>query len=366
MNSIFVINKSNVDLEKIKAKSKSKSNSNPNFNYNINNPFVVNSTLNIYGLQQTPIISSNPHDPVNKFVIGNKQPNQNIKDKSKKTVNPEPKPKPEPNTNKKENKPDQEPVEKPVETNKPGIKKNYYWEYGNSGLKIKDFNSVMSKNLAILYYIDQIFNSYNTSSLNSSVGCLFDPKTNICYNHESNILQSENGNVQIKLSNEKIEGNYQVVAAGRILLSSIKLTDEDISKNKIPNFDSIMDHSDNPKHVLKLLQILPLLNVTNPDFKINIKENNSNPNFNFENIVESISELVLNYKKDNKEKNLLKSNSETAFYIKIYPDHSKALVTDNKNNLIFYICESTDYKKLEIDIRYYTLKINSKCKITKI
>ena len=33
-----------------------------------------------------------------------------------------------------------------------------YWEYGNSGLKIKDFNKIMSKNLSILSGIHKQFN----------------------------------------------------------------------------------------------------------------------------------------------------------------------------------------------------------------
>ena len=35
-----------------------------------------------------------------------------------------------------------------------------YWEYGNSGLKIKNFNKIMSKNLSILYYLDKTFSEF--------------------------------------------------------------------------------------------------------------------------------------------------------------------------------------------------------------
>ena len=58
----------------------------------------------------------------------------------------------------------------------------FYWEYGNTGLKIKEFKKKMSRNLAIMYYIDRLFNEYIDTVLSNNYSKLFSSSSNVKFN----------------------------------------------------------------------------------------------------------------------------------------------------------------------------------------
>ena len=87
----------------------------------------------------------------------------------------------------------------------------------------------------------------------------------------------------------------------------------------------------------------------------------SNPNFNLYNLILNSLEIINKYRNDDKEKKLLKSNSKTAFYTKIYNSKGKAFIIDGENKLIYYITE-TEFDNKIIFI-YYVFNISDNWKI---
>ena len=232
-----------------------------------------------------------------------------------------------------------------------------YWTCGNRGIKIENFNSVMSKNLSIMFIVDKIFNEYIDSVLTNSYSKLFHKETNTKIELQSGFIESNFGKVSATIK-DKFSGKYNVLEASFVTINNIKLTDKDLKNNSIPNLQSLLSHADNNYHTSKILKLL------NFDDKINLIENLSNKNNNFnlfsKNANQYITELV---EKGNKKK-IFKSNKYTGFYIKIYNNNAKAFFIDEKNNLIYYIASSINFATSSINIRYYTFETKN-CKIIK-
>ena len=234
------------------------------------------------------------------------------------------------------------------------IKDIKYWEYGNSGLKIKNFNKIMGKNLSILYYIDKTFEQL-FSNQKITIKKLFNKNFSNIFSISSNKINCSNTNVSVELDHNKISGIYKLVAGGISTISNIKILPEELTKLKVPELSNVLDNLDNIKLVIKLTNILNLFN------NFDIKNDISDPAFNLYNIIINSLSIISDFKNNDKEKKLLKSNSNNAFYIKIYDTHSKAFIIDDKQKLIYYI--STKEFDDKIIFKYYVLNINDKWKI---
>jgi hypothetical protein len=233
-----------------------------------------------------------------------------------------------------------------------------YWEYGNSGLKIKNFNKVMSKNLSVLYYLDKIFSEF-VEQEKITIRKIFKPNYSNTFTvgsgSESSQIICSNGNVSIKLSHNKISGLYKVVETGSSTIQNVKILPEELSKLKIPDLSDILENLDNLKLIIKITNILNLF------YNFDMIDDVSNPNFNLYKLISNTLEIINKYRDEDKEKKLLKSNSKTAFYIKIYDLKGKAFVIDGENNLIYYITETELDDK--IIFKYYVFNIDSNWKI---
>ena len=234
------------------------------------------------------------------------------------------------------------------------IKEIKYWEYGNSGLKIKNFNKIMSKNLSILYYLDKIFSEL-VEQEKITVKKLFNKKFTQTFAVGSSQIICSNGDVTIQLDHNKISGLYKLVEAGISTIENIRILPEELSKLKIPELSDVLDNLDNLKLIIKITNILNLYH------NFDMTDDVSNPNFNLYNLILNSLEIINKYRDDDKEKKLLKSNSKTAFYTKIYDSKGKAFIIDGENKLIYYITETEFDDK--IIFKYYVFNINDNWKI---
>jgi hypothetical protein len=250
-----------------------------------------------------------------------------------------------------------------VNPNKEKIIKKKYWEYGNCGIKIKDFDKKMGRNLLILEHIDKIFVEFSNYPANS-LGFLFnsgEPVEYILGKNKINVLVNQNDSqVNITINEEKVSGVYQVLAVGFTEIFNVKINENDLNKKKVPSFDSFISRLDNIKEIYKIINILTLEN------KFEVFEINSIDDFNFKHIIDNFLEIQEEFKKNSTEKKMLKSDSNSAFYIKIYETSGIAFIIDNTNNLIFYITENENLSDGSIFIRYYLLNISEKHKIKSI
>jgi len=240
-----------------------------------------------------------------------------------------------------------------IETNKK-ISDIKYWEYGNSGLKVRDFNKIMSKNLSILYYVDKTFEQL-FSNEKITIKKLFNKNFSNIFSIGSSKINSSNGNISVELDHNKISGSYKLVASGISTISNIKILPEELTKLKVPELSDVLNNLDNIKFIIKITNILNLFN------NFDIKNDNSDPAFNLYDIISNSLAIISNYKNNDKEKNLLKSNSSNAFYIKMYDTHSKAFIIDGIKKIIYYICE-TDFDD-KIIFKYYVFNLNDNWKI---
>jgi len=310
--------------------------------------------------------------------------------------------------------------------------KHAYWQYGNRGFKIKNFNKKMSRNLAIMYYVDRVFCEFVETSFNNSYKSLFKSSSNLEYQLKSGTITTVDKVVRVSLNKNKINDCFfTVLNAGYTTISDVNITEKDLLKNKVPSFASVVEHIDNIAHVSKLARIFSLalkFTVNNntsglesnqsrqnspelyseeipsglvrfqsrqnspelyseeipPGLESNQSRQNSpgqssreihldsgrvnptNPGdneFNFNNFTLNGMNIINDYL-DNDKKKILKSDSNSGFYIKMYSDHGKAFFMDAENNLMYYISQSEDSTKNIITIRYYLFS-TEKCKIVK-
>ena len=235
----------------------------------------------------------------------------------------------------------------------------FYWEYGNTGLKIREFKKKMSRNLAIMYYVDRLFNEYIDTILTNSYSKLYSPSANYDYKLKTGNIKAYKGNVTANITHKKLNGKFNILEAGFMSISDIKITDKDLKNNSIPNLDSIIEHKDNIYHVTKMIKIFNLYN------KMTIKSNLSNKNMILENIASDANSYVDELVKNNKKNKILRSSKNSGFYIKMYNNHGKGFIIDSVNNIIYYIAVNINFKSLNINLRYYAFEI-IKGKINKI
>ena len=184
---------------------------------------------------------------------------------------------------------------------------------------------------------------------------MFNKNFSNIFSIDSNKINCSDGNISVDLDHNKISGSYKLVASGISTISNIRILPEELVKHKVPELSDVLNNLDNIKFIIKITNILNLFN------NFDIKNDNSNSAFNLYDIISNSLSIISNYKNDDKEKKLLKSNSTNAFYIKIYDTHSKAFVIDGKNKLIYYICQ-TDFND-KIIFKYYVFNLNDKWKI---
>jgi len=228
-------------------------------------------------------------------------------------------------------------------------KKKFCWEYGNTGIKISKFNKIMCNNLAILHYINKIFEDYFlVNNTNTSIYDFYDSYGNKFISEHGTMYSKKNNIVNINLLNSKLNGIYNIIAAGRTTISNIIIDNKDfLSDIDLENITNI----DNISNLINFLSII----------KYDITNNCSDENFSIDIFIKSISDII-----NINPANLLKSNNTSAFYIKIYETYGKAFVIDYKNKLIYYIHENENIEEEKIYINYYILKIDNSLKIKKI
>lgn len=230
-----------------------------------------------------------------------------------------------------------------------------YWEYGNYGIKIKNFDRIMCKNLSILYYIDRTF-SYLLNR-NISIKKIFGKNFSKNYIIDTNKINCSNGKVNIELVHGKISGTYQLIAAGSSVISNVRILPEELKKFRVPDLDDVLENLDNLKLIIKLANILNLFN------NFDMKNDFSDPALDLFKIITNSLETILQYKNNDNDKKLLKSNSSNALYIKIYDSYGKAFVIDSDKKLIYYICEKIIESEKKIVIKYYVLSVDQNWKI---
>jgi hypothetical protein len=231
------------------------------------------------------------------------------------------------------------------------LENNMYWQFGNSGLKIKKFKEKMSRNLSIMYYIDRLFNEYIDTILTNNYAKLFNNKSNTKYTLKSGIINAINGNVTATIKHNKLNGTFKVLDAGFVSLSNINIKQKELKKNSIPDFNSLISHKDNIYHITKIIKIFSLIN------KMSVKSNISNNYFDFNNITSSANNYIDDLIIKNKKNKILKANKNSAFYIKIYNDRGKGFIIDEKNNIIYYISSNINFRNMTINLRYYAFEI---------
>ena len=227
----------------------------------------------------------------------------------------------------------------------------FYWEYGNTGLKIKEFKKKMSRNLSTMYYIDRLFNEYINSVLTNSYSKLFSTSADSKHSLKTGSIKAYKGKVSATLTHKKLTGTYNVLEAGFISLSEIKLTEKDLKQNSIPNLESILTHKDNIYHMTKIVKMFNLSN------KMTVKSNLSNKNNSFDKITQNANLYLNNLVNHDKKNKILKSTQNSGFYIKMYNDHGKGFIIDAKTNIIYYIAANINFKAGNINLRYYAFDI---------
>jgi len=227
----------------------------------------------------------------------------------------------------------------------------FYWEYGNTGLKIKEFKKKMSRNLSIMYYVDRLFNEYIDTILTNTYSKLYSSSSNSNYKLKTGNIKSYRGKVSATISHKKLNGTFNVLEAGFMTISDIKLTDKDLKNNSIPNLDSILSHKDNIYHITKIIKLFNL------HTKMTVKSNLSNKNMNLENITSTANSYVTDLVKNKKKKRILRATRHSGFYIKMYNNHGKGFIIDSAHNIIYYIAVNINFKSSSINLRYYAFEI---------
>lgn len=234
-----------------------------------------------------------------------------------------------------------------------------YWEYGNRGIKINNFKSKMSRNLAIMYYVDRVFVEWIDKSLSNNYNLLFNKENSTIFTLSSGIINSVKGEVMVRPihPDNKISGEFNILDAAYIKISNINITEKDLLKNNIPNIDSVLNHTNNLFHIIKIISILKLTN----SFKL--KENISEDTLSFKTICTEAFEYIEQLNLNNNKKSILKSDKNSGFYIKVYNDRAKAFIIDGKNNKIHYVASTSHFNERCVSIRYYTFNlVNGKIK----
>jgi hypothetical protein len=228
-----------------------------------------------------------------------------------------------------------------------------YWEYGNTGLKITNFNKKMSRNLTIMNYIDILFSEYIDMDLTDSYQKLFSSSTNKNYNLKTGLITAKNGIVTAKLTQPKLTGTYNIIEAGFINISDIKLSEKDLKQNSIPNLEQILTHKENIYHITKIIKLFKLKKL------MTIKSNISIKNNSFEQMTQNANDFFNELIKNDKKNKILKSNKNSGLYIKIYNSHAKGFIIDGINDIIYYIAVNINFKIGNINLRYYALNIKN-------
>jgi hypothetical protein len=231
-----------------------------------------------------------------------------------------------------------------------------YWQYGNSGLKIINFKRLMSKNLSIMYHIDNLFLEYKSINNLNNYNDLFNKKTNKKYELKKGSIKTSNGDVSVNINHEKIKGKFKVLSAEYITLSDIEITQKELKKKSIPNLNSLLKHKDNIFHITKIMKTLTLTKKMRIKYD-SINHNTTNHNTNINDISKNANEYLENLIKNNNKNKILKSNKYSAFYIKIFNDKGKSFYIDEKKNIIHYIATDINFNNYSINLRYYTFNI---------
>jgi len=229
------------------------------------------------------------------------------------------------------------------------------WKFGKSKIKTENFKKYMSKNLAILYFLNEIFVDFiiNNSSLElNNINSFFNNNT-IIFSNKKGSIKLIDKQIYININKEKISGIYKIKDCGYLKFSDININEDYLKINKIPDLDSILNYSNDFEYIFKIIKIFN--NFENIKTKINCYGD-----LNFLNLIHENLSTIFNFNNNN---DFFKSCENFSFYIKVYDTHSKAFIIDNNTNLIYYISSLENYKDCSGYLFFYILELDLKCKI---
>lgn len=231
------------------------------------------------------------------------------------------------------------------------------WEFGKSGIKLEKLKYSMSKNLAILFYINKLFinfiNHNPKINLENILNINWD-STKSYYSCEDGIVYLSNNSINLKLINKKISGLYKIIDCGYIKFYDINIDEIYLKKNKIPNLESILAHSDNIKHIEKIIKIFE--NASNIKTKSNFMGK-----LNWINLLEEYLPIIIT--NINNKSNLFNIDKKFSFYIKVYSTHTKAFIIDKNTQYIYYLSSLENYKNSNFYLFMYVFELDSQYKI---
>lgn len=165
--------------------------------------------------------------------------------------------------------------------------KKMYWQYGNRGIKIEDFDKKMCKNLAIMYYTDLLFNDFLNNIKDNSLSKLFKSETPISYKFKNGYIKNIDGKIYVTLEKNKINNSYEVLNVGHTVILNINTTEETLFSKRIPNLSSIMKSIGNIVHLSKITRIFRY-----SDSQFIIRNNTVDTKFNFNNFSKNGENII--------------------------------------------------------------------------
>jgi len=216
----------------------------------------------------------------------------------------------------------------------------------------------LKKNLIILNEVNNLFVQFIKSNPDINIDYI---KSNLSnhreiFSNQSGKLTTNSENITIQINTDKTTGKFHLVDFGFTKIKNIELNNSILNKYKIPNFDSILNFSDNIKHIFKTLKIFS----TN-SFKISTKSLFNKLELDkilFEDMYDTIKQVLLN-------DSIFKSDEKYMLYVKIFDTSSNAFFIDKTDKLMYYITslEKHSVKNPSVSIFYYVFELDHKYKI---
>lgn len=232
------------------------------------------------------------------------------------------------------------------------------WKFGKTTIKLEKIKKNLKNNILIFKKINKLFVEFIKSNPNIDIESILlaDEQNKQIFSNSFGTIKSNPNYIDILIDSEDITGNYHLVDFGMSKISDIKLNNGILNKNKIPNFDSILNFPNNIKHIFKTLKLFS----TNT-FKIKTQSLFDKLELDkilFDNFYDTIKQLILN-------DSIFKSDEKYMLYVELFDLTSNAFFIDKTNKLMYWITsiEKHSSSNPSIIILYYVLKLNSQYKI---
>ena len=241
-------------------------------------------------------------------------------------------------------------------------------EFGKSGINLNKLKKTMGKNLYVMEHISSLFVDFADHFPKLIYASIYDTFKNINKNNSIVPIYSNakgsvcviNKSLCIDLKNTKVDGLYEIIDCGYLKLTEVNITDSYLKKNKIPDMESIINHSSNMRHIEKVLKIL----ADPTKFKT---KSNCMGEFKWLDLDDMLKNILPHLiqcvdKKISLFEELVDSNF--TYHIKVYDTHIRAFIIDKKSKLIFYAHTLSNSKSTYLF--YYVFELDPKHKIIKL